>query len=102
MAFILIWRTIIFCIKKSKKISKTIILISGLLSTKLQVRVKCQNLYNEEKDIFKQVRFYCGETFCSNINSPYEEYYLLISGLGPFKLIIIGDINKYSACIFLQ
>ena len=76
-----------------------VILIPGLLSTKLQVRVNCQNLYNEEKDIFKKVRFYCGETVCSNINSPYEEYDLLISGLGPFELIIIGDINKYSACL---
>ena len=40
-----------------------VVLIPGMLSTKLQVRINCDKLYSEEKDIFKKVRFFYGIMF---------------------------------------
>ena len=51
-----------------------IILIPGMLSTKLQIKVKCKNLLNKEVDIFKKMRFYCGEYICPIEDSEEEEY----------------------------
>ena len=76
-----------------------VVLIPGMLSTKLQVRINCANLYQEEREIFKNIRFYCGKNICTNKDSTYEEYDLFISGLGPFQILLLGDINKYSACL---
>ena len=75
-----------------------IILVPGMLSTKLQVKINCKNLYNNEIDIFKKVRFYCGQMVCGDENDELEEHNLLLSGFGAFELTIIGDVNKYSAC----
>ena len=75
-----------------------IILIPGMLSTKLQVQINCKNIYNHEIDLFKKIRFYCGEMVCGDENDELEEHNLFISGLGSFQLTIIGDMNKYSAC----
>ena len=77
-----------------------VILIPGILSTKLQVRINCDKLYEEEKDIFKKVRFFCREDVCGfPKQKPYEEHDLFVTGFGPFQLSVIGDINKYSACL---
>ena len=77
-----------------------VVLIPGMLATKLQVRINCEQLYEEEKDIFKKIRFYCGEDICSDPkNNPYEEHDLLMSAIGSFQLLVLGDTNKYSACL---
>ena len=77
-----------------------VVLIPGMLSTKLQVRINCDKLYSEEKDIFKKVRFFCGDNICPFPEKrPYEEHDLFISGLGAFQLSVLGDINKYSVCL---
>ena len=77
-----------------------VILIPGMLSTKLQVRINCANLYSEEYEIFKKVKFYCGGDICSNIDTePYEEHDLFISASGYFEILVLGDVNKYSACL---
>ena len=75
-----------------------IILVPGMLSTKLQVRINCKNIYNNEIDIFKKIRFYCGDMVCEDENEELEEHNLFLSGLGAFQLTILGDANKYSAC----
>ena len=75
-----------------------IILIPGMLSTKLQIKVKCKNLLNKEVDIFKKMRFYCGEYICPIEDSEEEEYNFFISALGPFGLSDIESSNQYSAC----
>ena len=77
-----------------------VVLIPGMLATKLQVRINCDRLYEEEKEIFKKIRFYCGENICTYpINNFNEEHDLFVSGLGNFRLTIIGDVNKYSGCL---
>ena len=76
-----------------------VVLIPAMTSTKLQVRINCAKLYEEERDIFKKVRFFCGESVCPFKDSSYEEYDLFISGLGPFQILLLGGINKYSACL---
>lgn len=75
-----------------------VLLIPGMLSTKLQVRINCKKLSNDEPDIFKKIRFYCGQEVCK-FNPEYEEHDLFISGLGAFQLSVLGDVNKYSACV---
>ena len=76
-----------------------VVLIPGMLSTKLQVRINCAKVYQEEREIFKNIRLYCEKSVCPFDDSPYEEYDLFISGLGPFQLLLLGDLNKYSACL---
>ena len=41
-----------------------VILIPGMLSTKLQIKINCNKLLNEEVDIYKKMRFYCGSEVC--------------------------------------
>ena len=68
-----------------------VVLVPGMLSTKLQVRINCDKLSSEEPDIFKKVKFYCGREVCSSITSnPYEEHDLFISGKGVFQLLVLG------------
>ena len=76
-----------------------IILIPGMLSTKLQLKINCKNIYEHEIDIFKKIRFYCGEMVCPDEKDELEEHNLFISGFGSFQLTMINDINKYSACV---
>ena len=78
-----------------------VILIPGMLSTKLQVRINCDKLYKEEKDTFKKIRFYCGKYICHYPEDNYnEEHDLFISGLGYFGVMsMMEDLNKYSGCL---
>ena len=77
-----------------------VVLVPGMLSTKLQVRINCANLFSEEFEIYKKIKFYCGKEICSSIESnPYEEHDLFISGTGVFQLLLLGETNKYSACL---
>ena len=46
-----------------------IALIPGIYSTKLKVRIKCKNLYREEKDLYDKIKFYCGDNICKNTKS---------------------------------
>jgi len=75
-----------------------VILVPGMMATKLQVRIDCKGLYSEEKEIFKKVKFYCGKNICV-YHDNIEEHNLFISGLGTFQLLEVGDMNKYSACL---
>jgi len=38
-----------------------VVLVPGMLSTKLQVRINCANLFSEEFEIYKKIKFYCGK-----------------------------------------
>ena len=76
-----------------------VLMIPGMLSTKLQVRINCKNLYQNEIDIFKKIRFYCREDICDNINKEDVGYDLFITGLGSFTLLDLDDINKYAGCL---
>ena len=76
-----------------------IILVPGMLSTKLQVKVYCKNLYEKEQDIFKKMRFYCEDNICNSPNMEVDEHNLFIVALGAFQLIYNGTENKYSACV---
>ena len=75
-----------------------VILIPGMLSTKLQIKINCNKLLNEEVDIYKKMRFYCGSEVCPYTDKE-EEYNFFISALPPFPIIEISNINKYSACL---
>ena len=76
-----------------------VILIPGMLSTKLQIKINCNKLLNEEVDIYKKMRFYCGSEVCPYTDKEEEEYNFFISALPPFPIIQISNINKYSACL---
>lgn len=76
-----------------------VILIPGMLSTKLQIKVKCNKLFNEEVDIYKKIKFYCGEDVCSDTEKEEEEYNFFISAMGPFSVTDIEAKNKYSGCL---
>lgn len=76
-----------------------VVLVPGIYSTKLQTRINCKGLYNDNPDIFEKVRFYCGESICKSTDKEYEEHDLFISALGSQFQIIKGDVNKYSACL---
>ena len=75
-----------------------VILIPGMMATKLQVRIDCKGLYSEEREIFKKVKFYCGNAICK-YHDKVEEHNLFITGFGSFQLLELGNINKYSACL---
>ena len=75
-----------------------VILVPGMLSTKLQVKINCKGLYNDEIDKFKKMRFYCGSELCSDINNTNESRDLFISVIGPFQLVEYDVRNKYAAC----
>ena len=77
-----------------------IVLIPGIYSTKLQVRINCKGLYEDDIEIFKDMRFYCGNKICMDENSEYEENDLFISGIGSiFQLVKIEGQNQFSACL---
>lgn len=77
-----------------------VLMIPGMLSTKLQVRINCKNLYNNENDIFKKMRFYCRkEDICDKIDIEDKGYDLFITGIGSFTLLHVDDINKYAGCL---
>jgi hypothetical protein len=77
-----------------------VILVPGMLSTKLQVRINCSGLYHDENDKFKKMRFYCGTKICFDKDNTKEEKDLFVSGIGPFQLVELDDdkTNKYGAC----
>ena len=76
-----------------------VILIPGMLSTKLQVKIKCREIYLHEQHIFKKIRFYCGTNICTDEKDDLEEHNLFISAFGFFQLIDVEDNNKYAACV---
>lgn len=53
-----------------------IVLIPGIYSTKLNVKIKCKNLYREEKDLYDKIKFYCGRFVCSSTTDNDENRYL--------------------------
>ena len=70
-----------------------------MLSTKLEIKINCDGLYNNEIDIFKKMRFYCGNYVCSDEKNKYEEQELFITISGAFQIVYTQDTNKYSACL---
>ena len=76
-----------------------VLMIPGMLSTKLQVRINCKNMYNDEIDIFKKVKFYCGNDICQNKDATNEEYDLFIAGMSHFALVELFGYNKYAGCL---
>ena len=53
-----------------------IVLIPGIYSTKLNVKIKCKNLYRDEKDLYYKIKFYCGKFVCSSKTDNDENRYL--------------------------
>lgn len=43
-----------------------IILIPGIYSTRLKVRINCKNLKNDETKMYQKIQFYCGSKICTN------------------------------------
>ena len=51
-----------------------IILVSGVLSTALRVKIDCQNLYEKERDVYKKLKFYCQlDDVCLNDTNYYDK-----------------------------
>ena len=75
-----------------------VILVPGMLSTKLQIRINCTGLKQDDQDIYKKMQFYCGPYLCYG-DTNYVEENLFISALGPFEVVALTDENKYSACL---
>ena len=79
-----------------------IILVPGMLSTKLQIKINCKKLVEEEYPIYKKLRFYCGENPCASNKTESEEQSFFISALEDFGIASIVEDesrNKYSACL---
>ena len=74
-----------------------VLLVPGMLSTKLQVRINCTGLQLEDQDIYKKVKFYCGKVICEE--NDLEEADLFISATPPFNLFVMDDSNDYSGCL---
>ena len=75
-----------------------VILVPGMLSTKLQIRINCTGLKQDDQDIYKKMQFYCGANLCYG-DAEFVEENLFISALGPFQVVAFDDENKYSACL---
>lgn len=43
-----------------------IVLVPGIYSTKLKVKINCKNLKRTEKDMYEKVRLYCSEFVCTS------------------------------------
>ena len=76
-----------------------VLMIPGMLSTKLQVRINCKRMYNDEINIYKTMRFYCGDVICRDTEVTNENQNLFIVGLGNFTLVEIFGLNKYAGCL---
>ena len=51
-----------------------VILVPGVLSTALRVRIECQNLYDKERDVYKKLKFFCQlDDVCSNNTNYYDK-----------------------------
>ena len=74
-----------------------VVLVPGIYSTKLQVSINCTGLINEDYEIYKKIKFYCGSDVCNGEEK--EQHNLFIVGAGGSFQIWKGDINKYSACL---
>jgi hypothetical protein len=77
-----------------------VILIPGIFSVRLRAVVDCKGLYNNERDVYKKVKFFCSDYICPK--GPEEiphEYYLFLEVDGAFGFGKSDDYkNIYNAC----
>ena len=76
-----------------------VVLIPGIFSVRLRVQVDCEGLYNNEKDVYQKMRFFCLHHICPYIDQP-DEYFLFFYLEGPFGFMksLIGTKNLHNAC----
>lgn len=43
-----------------------IILVPGIYSTRLKVKLNCKNLKRDEVSLYEQIKFYCGDYICTS------------------------------------
>ena len=91
-----------------------IILVPGIFSTRLSIKIYCKKLYEKDKDFLKKMRVFCMDNLCKNINEEKEEETLFLRFFGPFGILMEDNQkmnitnnnhsflefkNKYSACL---
>ena len=59
-----------------------IILVPGIYSTRLKVRINCKSLKNDDTKIYEKIQFYCGTQICSNKNDKDRNLNLWFNVLG--------------------
>ena len=75
-----------------------IILVPGIFSVKLMTQIDCKGLYENERDNYEKLKFYCPSKPCDNIKDS-EEYRLFMKLFGPFGFLKSpNDLNLYNAC----
>ena len=55
-----------------------IILVPGIFSTRLSIKIYCKKLYEKDKDFLKKMRVFCMDNLCKNINEEKEEETLFL------------------------
>ena len=65
-----------------------IVLVPGIYSTKLKVKINCRDLKRHDKDLYKKIKFYCSKYVCSDELDRSENRYLWLNlGKDGFTLI---------------
>ena len=79
-----------------------VLFVPGIYATKLMLTVNCKKLKKEERNIYFDMRVFCGDSICKS--DSIEEHPLFVSLLDPATNILNTDSNKYSACLafFMQ
>ena len=62
-----------------------VILVPGIYSTKLQVKINCKDVMNYETTLYKQIKVFCGKKVCSenDRNDPDVTYDFWLSAIRP-------------------
>ncbi len=90
-----------------------IVLIPGIYSTKLKVKLNCKNLKKDENSMYEKIKFYCGDRVCSNDDDENENRNLWFNiggdGFSLLKTFLESNDdadskkyewnNQYSACL---
>ena len=77
-----------------------VLLIPGLFTTKLFVKINYNGLYTNEKETtFHDLRVFCGDTVCNDTSIISEEHPLMIALSDKAFSILHDDKNKYTSCL---
>ena len=79
-----------------------VLFVPGIYATKLMLTVNCKKLKSEERNIYFDMRVFCGDSVCKS--DSVEEHPLFVSLLDPATNILNLDSNKFSSCLafFMQ
>ena len=70
-----------------------IVLVPGIFSARLKIEVNCQKIFENEKENYKNIRFFCGGSSLCESNRIYKDT-LFLSLTGSYGILGNNDVSK--------